>query len=105
MSIHITNLSEAEEKQFLNDMVNCFNHAKNNREAIFHCNTKYLKTFLKMSYNSSEKTIQFAMEAIRITTLLFQENLAPKEPIGIEFNQLDPEEQRYYKLQLKKALI
>ena len=97
-------LSEDQERQIISEIVNCFNHAKDDQEAIFRCMNRFSIKFSKMSYNSSRDVSKFAIEALRITTILFQESNIREEALERELNELDPDDKIFYKYQLKKAL-
>jgi len=98
-------LSEGKERQILSEVVTCFDHAKEDREAIFRCMNLYSRKFAQMSFNSSQKVSKFAIQGLRITTILFQEASCPQEPLGKDFNELDPDDKISYRYEMKKALI
>ena len=98
-------LSEGKEQQILNEVVTCFEHAKEDREAIFRCMNRYSRKFAKMSYNSSQEVSEFAIQGLRITTILFKEASCPEEPLGKEFDELDPDDKISYRYEMKKALM
>ena len=105
MTLQETYLSKTREIEILNEVVTCFENAKEDHEAIFKCMNRFSIKFSKMSYNSSQYVSEFAIEALRIVTTLFQEALTSKEPLEIDINKLGPDEKIVYKYQLKKVLI
>ena len=105
MTLQETCLSNSKEKEILNEVVTCFENANEDHEALFKCMNRFSMKFSKMSYNSSQHVSEFAIEALRITTILFQEKMTPKEPVGRELDKLDPDEKLCYIQQMKKALI
>ena len=60
--------------------------------------TRFLQKFTKMSFNGFVET-----DLLRITTILFQENLMHDEFGGKNLNDLDFNEKNFYKVLLKKA--
>ena len=104
MSIQEVILTPDRKKQILGELVSCFAGAKGNKEAVFQCMNVFAKRFSKMSYNSSQTVSEFAIEMIRLTTILFQENSNPMEFQGKDRDHLDPEEKSRYRYQLKQAL-
>lgn len=105
MTLQETYLSKTQEIEILTEVVSCFEKAKEDHEAIFKCMNRFSIKFSKMSYNSSQYVSEFAIQALRIVTVLFQEKMIPKEPFGIDINKLEPDEKMSYIYQLKKALV
>ena len=99
-------LSRDNQKEFLTQLVTCFELAKKkeNREAIFNCNTLFLLKICNTSYKPSPEVYELVKEILVITNILFQEALCPEEPSGIQLSELDFDEKNYYKVLLNKAL-
>ena len=105
MSIQEVILTPDQEKKIVSELVSCFTKAEGNKTAVFMCVNIYAKRFSKLSYNSSPEVSEFAIQMLRLTTILFQEYFSPRESSGKKGNQLDPDEKLRYKYQLKQALI
>lgn len=104
MSIQEAILTSDRKKEIIGELVSCFTNARGNKEAVFKCMNVFAKKFSKMSYNSSQKVSKFAIEMMRLTTILFQENFNPMEFLGKDIHHLDLDEKSRYHYQLKQAL-
>ena len=98
-------LTPAMEQDVIKELVSCFNLALSRQEVAYKCMTRFTLKFSKLSYNSPPDVSEFAIQMLRLATVLFQECFKPQEMSEKSQDALDPEEKSRYLYQLKQSLL